>query len=141
MAGRLKGPFRQSGVIPVIDGRVVLITARRSERWIIPKGHLEKGLSPADSAAKEALEEAGLVGRVEGTAAGEYRYRKYGRLFSVEVYPLFIEKMLDEWEERRERQRLVVTPEEAFDMLFHDGLRGIVADYFGIPAGTAGLDP
>lgn len=134
MAGRLKGPFRQSGVIPVIEGRVVLITARRSERWIIPKGHVEKGLSAADSAAKEALEEAGLVGRVDAAAAGEYRYRKYGRLFSVEVYPLFIETMLDDWEERRERQRLVVTPEEAFDMLFHDGLRGIVAGYFGIPA-------
>ena len=90
MAGRFKGVFRQSGVIPVLDGRLVLITSRKSERWIIPKGYVEKGLSPAESAAKEAYEEAGLIGLVHHKEAGKYRYRTFGKNFSDQVYPLFI---------------------------------------------------
>jgi 8-oxo-dGTP pyrophosphatase MutT (NUDIX family) len=130
MAGRFKGVFMQSGVIPVLDDRLVLITSRKSDRWIIPKGYVEKGLSPAESAAKEAYEEAGLIGVVHHQEAGHYRYRKFGKLFSVQVYPLFIETMLDEWDEMHDRQRKLVTPSEAFEMLRHEELKQIVADFF-----------
>ncbi len=78
--------FKQSGVIPVLDDRLVLITARKSDRWIIPKGYVEKGLSPADSAAKEAYEEAGLIGKVHHEEVGQYRYRKFGKRFAVQVF-------------------------------------------------------
>ncbi|MEI6758175.1 MAG: NUDIX hydrolase [Chlorobium sp.] len=130
MAGRFKRFFKQSGVIPVLDNRVVLITARKSERWIIPKGYVEKGLSPADSAAKEAYEEAGLIGVVHPEEAGQYRYCKFGKHFSVQVYPLFIETMLDEWDEMHDRQRKLVTPAEAIEMVCHDELRRIIEDFF-----------
>lgn len=116
----------------MFEDRLVLITARRSDRWIIPKGYVERGLSPADSAAKEAYEEAGLIGCVRHDHIGEYRYRKFGKQFSVTVFPFFIETMLDEWEEMHLRQRRVVTPLEAFDMLSHDELKSIVSGYFGI---------
>lgn len=126
----MKGVMKQSGVIPVIDNRLVLITSRRSENWIIPKGYVEKGLSAAESAAKEAYEEAGIIGRVHHEVAGKYRYRKYGKLFSVSVYPLFIEKMLDEWEEMHCRHRVLVTPAEAINMICHENLRRIISNYF-----------
>ncbi|MCF8382718.1 MAG: NUDIX hydrolase [Chlorobium sp.] len=129
---KLKRLFKQSGVVPVLEDRMVLITARRSDRWIIPKGYVEKGLSPADSAAKEAFEEAGLVGRVRYKEIGEYRYRKFGKQFSVTVFPFFIETMLDEWDEMHLRERRVVSPGEAFDMLYHDELKAIVSGFFGI---------
>jgi 8-oxo-dGTP pyrophosphatase MutT (NUDIX family) len=130
MAGRLKVVFRQSGVIPLLDNRVVLITSKKSERWVIPKGHVEKGLTPAESAAKEAYEEAGLIGVVQNKEAGLYRYSKFGKLFSVQVYPLFIETILDEWDEMHDRQRKLVTPSEAMKMLCHEDLRRIIADFF-----------
>jgi len=130
MAGRFKGVFKQSGVIPILDNRLVLITSRKSERWIIPKGYVEKGLSPADSAAKEAYEEAGLIGVVHQQEAGQYRYRKFGKYFSVTVYPLFIETMLDEWDEMHDRRRTLVTPAEAIEMVCHEELRRIITDYF-----------
>jgi 8-oxo-dGTP pyrophosphatase MutT (NUDIX family) len=126
----MKGVMKQSGVIPVIDNRLVLITSRRSENWIIPKGYVEKGLSAAESAAKEAYEEAGIIGRVHHEVAGKYRYRKYGKLFLVSVYPLFIEKMLDEWEEKHCRHRVLVTPAEAINMICHENLRRIISSYF-----------
>ncbi len=129
---KLKRLFKQSGVIPVLEDRLVLITARKSDRWIIPKGYVEKGLSPADSAAKEAFEEAGLVGRVRYKEIGEYRYLKFGKQFSVKVFPFFIENMLDEWEEMHLRERRVVSPGEAFDMLYHDELKAIISGFFGI---------
>ncbi|MCX6178979.1 MAG: NUDIX hydrolase [Chlorobiales bacterium] len=130
MAGRFKGVFKQSGVIPVLDDKLVLITSRKSERWIIPKGYVEKGLSPADSAAKEAFEEAGLIGVVHHIEAGQYQYRKFGKSFSVQVYPLFIETMLDEWDEMNDRQRKVVTPDEAIEMVYHEDLRRIISNFF-----------
>lgn len=130
MGYRIKEVLRQSGVIPVLDNRLVLITSRRSDRWIIPKGYIEKGLSPADSAAKEAYEEAGLIGVVHHQEAGQYRYRKFGRLYSVKVYPLFIETMLDEWDEMHVRNRKLVTPAEAVEMVAQGELRQIIADFF-----------
>jgi len=132
MSGRTKDVLKQSGVIPMMDDRLVLITSRRSENWIIPKGYIEKGLSPAESAAKEAFEEAGLIGRVHHEIAGKYRYRKFGKLFSVRLYPLFIETILDEWDEMHDRRRVLVTPVEALDMVIHENLRRILADYFRI---------
>ncbi|TLU85640.1 MAG: NUDIX hydrolase [Chlorobium sp.] len=130
MAEQIKGIVKQSGVIPVIENRLVLITSRRSGNWIIPKGYVEKGLTPHESAAKEAYEEAGLIGRVHPEAAGHYRYRKYGKFFSVMVYPFFIETVLDEWEEMHCRKRALVTPAEAVEMVCEENLRRIIAEYF-----------
>ncbi len=44
---------------------VLLITSHRRQDWGIPKGGISKAMSPPDSAAKEAWEEAGLVGQVD----------------------------------------------------------------------------
>ncbi|WP_292002008.1 NUDIX hydrolase [Chlorobium sp.] len=128
----MKGLFKQSGVLPLIEDRLVLITARKSDRWIIPKGYVERGLTAADSAAKEAYEEAGLIGAVRHKHVGEYRYSKFGRQFSVKVFPFYIERMLDEWDEMHLRQRRLVTPEEAFEMLYHDELKSIISGFFGV---------
>lgn len=134
MPGRGKKVIMQSGVIPIHDEGVVLITSRKLRRWIIPKGYVEKGFSPAESAAKEALEEAGLVGTLDPSGIGSFTYRKVGRLYSVEMFILQVHSMLDEWEEMHQRRRRVVSPAEAVELLYHDKLKGVVADYFGIMA-------
>jgi len=64
--------------------------------------------------------------------AGEYRYRKFGKHFSVEVYPLYIETMLEEWDEMHQRRRRIVSPGEALDMIVHDNLKSIVAGFFNM---------
>jgi len=55
---------RQAGAIPstIVQGQVVflLITSRRSGRWIFPKGELVEGMTPWALAAHEAFEEAGI---------------------------------------------------------------------------------
>jgi len=120
----------QSGVLPVTKGRVVLITTRSSGRWIIPKVYVEKGISPAESAAKEAMEEAGVVGKVKSELIGTYSYRRSSGIFSVEVYPLEVESLLDRWEEMHVRKRKIVTPREALSMVGNKQLAQILSSFF-----------
>ncbi len=104
---KVKRTYRQSAVIPLLDGTVVMITSRRRKRWIVPKGLLEPGMTPAESAANEALEEAGLTGTVRPGSLGHFSYRKWGRTYRVEVYVLDVKKMHDEWDEMHFRSRKV----------------------------------
>ena len=66
-------PYRVSGGVL----EILLITSRRTRRWIVPKGWPVEGLEPAQCAAMEALEEAGVTGDVDRTAVGHYRYLKH----------------------------------------------------------------
>jgi 8-oxo-dGTP pyrophosphatase MutT (NUDIX family) len=120
----------QSGVLPVAGEMVVLITARNSRRWIIPKGYIEKGMSPAESAAKEAWEEAGIIGRVLPEEIGSYSFRRPVGRFSVRVYPFEVTSLLDRWDEMHFRERRLVTPAEAIKMIDHEELRALVTSYF-----------
>src|SRR5580658_9664578 len=53
---------------------VLLITSRETGRFIIPKGWPMKQLSDPDAAAREAYEEAGVVGKVKRKPIGDYFY-------------------------------------------------------------------
>ena len=91
------------------ETRVMLVTSRETKRWVLPKGWAEAGLAPHELAAKEAFEEAGLVGQVEREPVGTYRYEKRlrgGRTVPCEVgvYPLWVERQLDDWPERGQRK-------------------------------------
>ncbi|WP_443266996.1 NUDIX hydrolase [Xanthobacter sp. NM-25] len=91
------------------DGEVQLrlITSRETRRWVIPKGWPMKGLSPSKAAAREAYEEAGLVGIVGREALGMYTYEKNLGLRSVlcdvMVFPLKVKRHLHKWPERSQR--------------------------------------
>ena len=93
--------FVQSAVIPfrVRDGKVeiLLITSRKKRRWVIPKGVKEPDLSAPDSAAKEALEEAGIEGEVSEHPIGCYEYRKWGGTCHVEVFVMAVQTVHEEW--------------------------------------------
>jgi 8-oxo-dGTP pyrophosphatase MutT (NUDIX family) len=104
--------LRQSGALPysVIDGRVVflLITSRRTGRWIFPKGDIEPGMTPWESAAVEAMEEAGVSGEVVKDPIGSYRSSASAdgsSLIDVDLYPLRVETQLDVWKEMDQRLR------------------------------------
>ena len=69
-------PYRTEG--PAIDApiRILLVSSRGTGRWVIPKGRPESKLTPHASAAKEAEEEAGVLGATCPTPLGSFRYRK-----------------------------------------------------------------
>jgi 8-oxo-dGTP pyrophosphatase MutT (NUDIX family) len=87
----------------------MLVTSRETRRWIIPKGWPKKGKSARQSAAREAFEEAGVIGRVSRRAVGSFSYEK--RLKNggtveceVRVFPLHVKRQSREWPEKQERK-------------------------------------
>ena len=61
----------------ISDGKVDFLLVRtRKGRWIFPKGGVEVGLTQAESAALEALEEGGVHGSVEETPFSSYSLPK-----------------------------------------------------------------
>lgn len=101
--------LRQSGALPytIVRGRAVflLVTSRRTGRWIFPKGSISAGMTAWDSAAKEAMEEAGVTGSVGEAAIGSYRNWDKGVPVDVDLYPLRVEQQLEEWDEMDQRLR------------------------------------
>ena len=120
---------RQSGVIPyrVRKGEleILLITSRKKRRWIIPKGIIEPDYSARNSAAKEALEEAGVKGSVQSKPLGIYRHRKWGRTCTVKVYPMRVTRIYKVWDEA-DRDRAWVSLKKALKLISNDGLRQVM---------------
>ena len=107
-------PRRQFAALPLAETAgermVMLVTSRETGRWVLPKGWAEKGLTGPELAAKEAFEEAGLIGTMAAKRIGSYAYLKQlpkGRAVTceVDVFPMRVDKLLDDWPEREQRQR------------------------------------
>ena len=86
----------------------MLITSRETRRWVIPKGWPKKGTSPRHSAAREAFEEAGVVGAVAKRTIGSFSYEKRMRnggvvVCEVRVFPLEVTRQNKQWPEKQER--------------------------------------
>ena len=97
---------------------VMLVTSRETGRWVLPKGWEEKRLTGAKLAAKEAYEEAGIVGETMSKPIGSYRYAKQlpeGRSLEcvVKVFPMRVHELLDTWPESQQRRRQWFTLAEA----------------------------
>ncbi len=122
--------IEQSGVIPyrIIDGQieVLLITSSTKKRWIIPKGMVEPFMTPQASAAKEAWEEAGIVGQVTNTPIGAYEYHKYGGICRVEVFLLQVETVLKDWPEAKVRRREWLSISKAIKRIQNAELKSIL---------------
>jgi len=124
--------YTQSSVIPyrLQDGRpeILIISSSQRKHWVVPKGIKDPGLTPQESAAKEAWEEAGVEGRVGYDALGSYRCEKWGASCTVEVFPMEVTRLIPEheWEERH-RGREWVTPEVAQKRLRQAELKPLLA--------------
>lgn len=120
MSQRRKGS-RQCAALPFKEENgeimVMLITSRETGRWILPKGWVEKHLTEAELAAKEAYEEAGIIGCVSPTPISRYHYTKRMQLESrdctVNIYPLRVTDLLEDWKEAHQRRRAWFTLAQA----------------------------
>jgi 8-oxo-dGTP pyrophosphatase MutT (NUDIX family) len=129
--------LRQIAALPVranADGTidVFLVTSRGSGRWIIPKGNPISGLSPPDVAAREAREEAGLVGQVRQRRLGSFefhRLRVSGETCRVDVYPMHVEKQLRDFDEKRQRTVRLCNMETALSIVCSRALAGLIEQY------------
>jgi 8-oxo-dGTP pyrophosphatase MutT (NUDIX family) len=124
--------LHQAGAIPyaVVDGqlRVLLVTSRGSGQWLIPKGNIDSGLTPAQAAAKEAYEEAGVRGEITtDTPIGFFPHFKTLKTgeeqpVTVEVYALVVARQLKRWPEARQRQACWMSADGAAGLVKQPGL-------------------
>ena len=122
---------RQAAVIAVKNGRVCLITTSSGRRWLVPKGNRQPGCDLRETAAREAWEEAGLVGWVAEPPLGTYQFVKLGCLHEVVVYRMQVREAKRNWPERKKRRRRWLRPAKASERIDHAELRAIVADAGG----------
>jgi len=99
-------PWREHGD----EIQILLVTSRRTRRWIVPKGWPMDGIKPTECAAREAKEEAGVTGEIGETPVGQYRYVKVMRNglempCRVEVFPLKVTRERHDWDEMDARER------------------------------------
>ena len=84
---------------------IVLITSSSGARWLIPKGHLESGMSLEEVALMEAAEEAGAIGTIEPGSRTQCPTED-GR--TLQLFPLRVATLLPHWPERFVRRRVVL---------------------------------
>ena len=123
----------QSAVIPyrIQDKKleILLITSSGGKRWIIPKGMIEIFMKPHYSAAKEAWEEAGVVGEVSETPIGTYSYKKLGCNFLVDVFLLRVETVFKDWPEAKIRKREWLSLPKAINRIQEAELKQILQEF------------
>jgi 8-oxo-dGTP pyrophosphatase MutT (NUDIX family) len=127
-------PAVQYGALPFRRGpslEVMLITSRESRRWVIPKGWPMKGKKPHAAAAREALEEAGVSGKIGKAPLGAYPYIK--RLGNgaplkvrVRVFPLEVMRERAAWPEMSQRERCWFSLEEAAEAVQEPELNAMI---------------
>lgn len=112
------------------DLEVLLVTTRRTGRWIIPKGWPMKGRKDHRAAAIEAFQEAGVVGEISSRKVGHFELTKYidankSITCCVDVYPLVVKKLKKRYKERGQRDLTWVPLRKASQMVMDLGLKKI----------------
>ena len=114
---------------------ILLITSRGTGRWVLPKGWVEASdPDPAEAAAREALEEAGVIGEIYKTGMGTYTYFKSldggaNVLCSVSVYPLQVKRELKSFKEAGQRILEWFSVEDAADAVKEPELAALIRKY------------
>ncbi len=135
MPGR--NPVPQSAVIAYrwrwFRLRILLVTSMNTQRWVLPKGHIETGLSPQESAGKEAFEEAGIEGIVAPQSIGAYQYVKAARNGGgprrVDVFPMAVSRVLRDWPEMDMRRRKWMSVPESIDAVDEADLKQLLTEF------------
>jgi 8-oxo-dGTP pyrophosphatase MutT (NUDIX family) len=110
---------------------VMLVTSRETQRWIIPKGWPQRGRAPHDSAAREAFEEAGVVGTVSRRTVGSFpcqKRLKNGAVVACEVhvFPLKVTRQSTQWPEKAQRDVKWLSAKEAAEVVEEPMLSKII---------------
>ena len=110
---------------------ILLVTSRRSRRWIIPKGWPVDGITPANAAAQEAFEEAGVEGKIRDVCLGIYSYSKQIETgialpCMVAVFPIKVKALHNKFPEAGERKRKWFAQKKAAARVEEPELRQII---------------
>ena len=85
-----------------------------------------KGKKPHQAAAKEAREEAGIIGRIQSKPFGQFTYFKrrdaYFDIVNVDVFLMEFRRQAKKWREAGQRKHVWLPPREAAKLVEEPGL-------------------
>ena len=128
--GALPYRFTKAGVL-----QILVVTTRTTRRWIIPKGWPMTGRKPAQAAAQEAYEEAGVRGDISTKSIGAFTYEKLlngedGAIpCEVRVFALLVKRQAKSWPEAAERELQWLTLDEAAAAVGDEGLQSLIQSF------------
>ena len=140
---KTNGPKRQYAALPFRqrDGiEVLLVSSRETRRWVIPKGWPKKGCKPHVTAAREAQEEAGVIGEIGRKSIGSYHYLKDGEdglICLVDVFPLAVKRQRKTWPEKSQRTTKWFPLALAADAVNEPGLKDVIRNFEHVRASGA----
>jgi 8-oxo-dGTP pyrophosphatase MutT (NUDIX family) len=122
---------------------ILLITSLTTKRWILPKGWPMDAMTLAESAAREAFEEAGVEGAVGAAPIGNYPYLKEKKdggamACSVDVFALRVTGQQSEWPEKGARELAWLPLDQAVARVGEPGLRQVLQNFAASRARRAG---
>jgi len=121
-------PFRRD---PGLE--ILLVTSRDTGRWVIPKGWPMRSKSRRRVAALEALQEAGVEGRIEKAPLGDFDYLKTlksgDQPCRVTVFPLEVTLQRETWREQAERSTRWFDWQAAAEAVHEPGLQRLIRDF------------
>ncbi|KAA3498473.1 NUDIX hydrolase (plasmid) [Rhizobium sp. NIBRBAC000502774] len=122
-----RGQLQQVGVLPWRIGRdgerkVLLVTDRERERWIVPTGPLVKACPPLVMASRHAFKVAGIIGDMSPAPVMTYRYIKTLNdkpqlVCCVTIFGMNVRGTLTHWREKAHRKRRWFSPLAAADRM------------------------
>jgi 8-oxo-dGTP pyrophosphatase MutT (NUDIX family) len=110
---------------------ILLVSSRRTHRWIIPKGWPIAGRAPYEGAAIEAMEEAGVTGAIADQPIGSYRYLKddEGLAVQVLVFPMRVDDQAESFKEQGQRVATWFRVRQAARRVAEPSLRRLILDF------------
>lgn len=127
--GKSKSLRQQAGAIPyriVENGAEICVITASSGRWSFPKGFIEEDETDVEAALKEAYEEAGIHGVIEGSALGAYEATKTGNTLNVVMFLMKVEQEDEDWPESGMRKRRWLSVDEAKDTIALESQRELL---------------
>lgn len=122
--------YAQAGAIPcrILNDEleVLLISTSSGRNVTIPKGLIDPGFSPEETVHNEAMEEAGIRGRLLMPSIGTYSFTKWGGICRVSVFVMMVDEMLDDWPESAMRRRSWMACSQAARLVKHAELGRLI---------------
>jgi 8-oxo-dGTP pyrophosphatase MutT (NUDIX family) len=124
-------PYR---VDPDGNIEVMLVSARGRQVWAPPKGNLLPDLRPCEAAAREAFEEAGVIGSVSTQPIGHYVCTKSksngaSEFVHTMLFPLHVAGREKDWPGKGRRVALWFEPSSAARVVRELGLARLLKTF------------
>jgi 8-oxo-dGTP pyrophosphatase MutT (NUDIX family) len=141
MSGAEDGLRRQFAALPFTVGgdgdvRILLVSSRGTGRWVLPKGWPNKAdATNADTARREAFEEAGVQGDIVGLKeVGAYRYEQIAKdgvaaNCRVGVFALRVTGLAKSWPEKGQRVLRWCAPRQGASLVQEPELSALLSRF------------